>query len=67
MPDSRPSQPLPHPHGRMTTEHTVWCAWCFEWLQLAGTAAQVAEQARRQNGWRKSRKGWLCPQHAKEK
>ena len=59
--DSPPPDPPERVKGHITTEHTVWCGNCTEWLQISGSMAECVAMFRAY-GWIRTRKdGWLCP------
>jgi hypothetical protein len=52
---------------------TVWCdseqkdgRQCCEMDQVSGSKRRAGDEFKK-SGWKQTRKGWLCPQCAKEK
>ena len=48
--------------GRITTEYTVWCSQCVEWLQEAGYRRKASVTKYFQSlGWKKIKGKFVCP------
>lgn len=53
------------PRGHMSTDITVWCGTCDQFLQTDYSTKADAKWQANQEGWRYSSKfGWLCPECA---
>jgi hypothetical protein len=47
--------------GIITTEHTVWCFTCAEWVQCCEPTKRMTEKWAKEGGWRKVNGKWHCP------
>jgi hypothetical protein len=48
--------------GKITTEHTIWCGICEEWVQLPISTKRAMQAAARRDGWRQVGGRWVCPE-----
>lgn len=47
--------------GTISTERTVWCGECSEWLQLSARTLLGFKTAIRAKGWKIRARRWCCP------
>lgn len=63
MQDTTDGKPM---KGYISTEKTVWCGLCDNWMQESiSTTSRMAKRAR-SRGWKYTRAhGWVCPNEHK--
>lgn len=50
--------------GHISTEFTVWCGLCDEWLQESAPTKTVATKLFKARGWKNTKaNGWVCNGH----
>ena len=47
--------------GNITTEHTVWCGTCEEWVEICEHTMKRTIESARRDGWKKVKGLWTCP------
>lgn len=54
--------------GMITTDYTVWCLHCSQWMTSDVTCRTKADAALYfvLNNWRKWERAWLCPECTKK-
>jgi hypothetical protein len=51
----------------VSKQYSVWCCECDNLIDYAEFKNQKeAERDFRREGWRKAKRGWVCPRHKKE-